>query len=65
MPVPIAAIQFEPRQFAHAENIAALRALVERAARDGARLIVTPEMGTTGYCWFDRAEVRPTNASPP
>lgn len=25
----------------------------------GARLIVTPEMGTTGYCWFDRAEVKP------
>jgi predicted amidohydrolase len=59
MPVPVAAIQFEPRQFAHAENIAALRTLVERAARDGARPIVTPEMGTTGYCWFNRAEVRP------
>jgi predicted amidohydrolase len=29
----------------------------EAAALAGARLIVTPEMGTTGYCWFDRAEV--------
>lgn len=43
--------------FAKAANIAALSALVEVAAADGARLIVTPEMGTTGYCWFGRAEV--------
>ena len=34
-------------------------ALVEQAAGKGARLIVTPEMGITGYCWFDRAEVQP------
>jgi predicted amidohydrolase len=33
--------------------------LVGKAASAGARLIVTPEMGTTGYCWYDRAEVKP------
>jgi hypothetical protein len=27
--------------------------------RVGARLVVTPEMGTTGYCWYDRAAVMP------
>ena len=54
-----AAIQFEPRQFDKEGNIAALLRLAEGAARDGARLIVTPEMGTTGYCWFDREEVAP------
>lgn len=41
------------------ENIARLLALVETAAQNGARLIVLPEMATTGYCWHDRDEVRP------
>ncbi|MEI4472074.1 nitrilase-related carbon-nitrogen hydrolase [Frigidibacter sp. MR17.24] len=54
-----AAIQFEPTMFRKEENICRLLALCETAARDGAKLIVTPEMGTTGYCWFSRAEVAP------
>src|SRR6266508_2519904 len=54
----IAAIQFEPILGARAENIARLLELTEEAARRGARLIVHPEMATTGYCWYDRAEVR-------
>lgn len=54
-----AAIQFEPTMFEKARNIGRLAALCEEAAEAGARLIVTPEMGTTGYCWFDRAEVKP------
>ncbi len=56
-PFRAAAVQFEPRQFAKAANLASLTALVEQAAREGAKLITTPEMGTTGYCWFDREEV--------
>jgi predicted amidohydrolase len=55
----VAAIQFEPRLGAKAENIARLLELAETAARHGARLIVLPEMATTGYCWYDREEVRP------
>jgi predicted amidohydrolase len=55
----VAAIQFEPIQGARAENIARLLELTEEAARRGARLIVHPEMATTGYCWYDRDEVRP------
>lgn len=55
----VAAVQFEPTMFEKDRNIARLLALVEEAAQSGARLIVTPEMGTTGYCWFDREEVAP------
>ena len=56
-PYRVAAIQFEPRLFAKAENLDALLALTEEAARGGAKLIVTPEMATTAYCWANRDEV--------
>ncbi len=55
----VATIQFEPTMFEKERNIARLLDMVTEAAENGARLIVTPEMGTTGYCWFDRAEVSP------
>jgi predicted amidohydrolase len=55
----VATVQFEPTMFEKERNIARLIELCEAAALAGARLIVTPEMGTTGYCWFDRAEVAP------
>jgi predicted amidohydrolase len=55
----VAAIQFEPLLGAKAENVARLLALAEQAAEGGARLIVLPEMATTGYCWHSRDEVRP------
>lgn len=54
-----AAVQFEPRMFAKQDNIAQLTSLVEQAAKAGAKLITTPEMATTGYCWFDREEIAP------
>ncbi|NDL62187.1 amidohydrolase [Enterobacteriales bacterium SAP-6] len=56
-PVSVAAIQFEPTQFRKEDNILRLLALAGEAASNGARLIVMPEMGTTGYCWMDREEV--------
>jgi predicted amidohydrolase len=55
----VAAVQFEPTMFEKERNIARLLELCEQAAAAGAKLIVTPEMGTTGYCWFDRSEVAP------
>jgi predicted amidohydrolase len=55
----VATVQFEPTMFEKPRNIARLLELCEGAATAGARLIVTPEMGTTGYCWFDRAEAAP------
>ena len=54
-----ASIQFEPSMFEKERNVSHLLEMVREAAASGARLIVTPEMGTTGYCWYDRAEVRP------
>lgn len=58
-PYLAAAIQFEPLMFAKEANVQQLLALVEQAAQKGARLITTPEMATTGYCWFDRQEIAP------
>lgn len=54
----VAAIQFEPLLGAKEQNLDRLEALTLEAARGGARLVVQPEMGTTGYCWFDRDEIR-------
>ncbi|WP_316229349.1 nitrilase-related carbon-nitrogen hydrolase [Bradyrhizobium sp. SZCCHNR1070] len=53
----VATVQFEPTLCEKERNIARLLELCEQAAAAGAKLIVTPEMGTTGYCWYDRAEV--------
>jgi predicted amidohydrolase len=52
-----AAIQFEPTLFEKERNIERLLALTEEAARAGAKLIVHPEMATTGYCWASREEI--------
>lgn len=54
-----AALQFEPRFGEKAHNLAQLLRLTEEAARAGARLIVLPEMATTGYCFRSRAEIAP------
>jgi predicted amidohydrolase len=58
-PSKVAAIQFEPVLFEKDSNIARLVALTEEAAQNGARLIVHPEMATTGYCWQSREEIAP------
>jgi predicted amidohydrolase len=61
----IATVQFEPLLFEKERNIQELLRLVRLAAGNGAKLIVTPEMGTTGYCWYDRDEVTPFVESVP
>ncbi|WP_409310197.1 nitrilase-related carbon-nitrogen hydrolase [Pectobacterium sp. B1J-3] len=58
-PFLAAAIQFEPTLAAKENNVRQLLAMVEQAAQQGARLITTPEMATTGYCWYDRREIAP------
>jgi predicted amidohydrolase len=58
-PYKVATVQFEPTLFEKDRNVARLLDLCGEAAEAGAKLIVTPEMGTTGYCWRDRAEVAP------
>ncbi|MEA4894926.1 MAG: nitrilase-related carbon-nitrogen hydrolase [Oscillospiraceae bacterium] len=54
-----AAITCDPKLKMKEQNIAEQCALVEEAARNGAKLIALPEMSTTGYCWYDREEIRP------
>src|SRR4051812_38581426 len=56
-PYRVAAIQFEPTLFSKPANLEALLRLTEEAASGGARLIVTPEMATTAYCWATREEI--------
>ncbi|MEO8970662.1 MAG: nitrilase-related carbon-nitrogen hydrolase [Ktedonobacteraceae bacterium] len=55
----VAAIQYESTLGAREQNIGDLLRLVEEAAQHEARLIVLPEMATTGYCWESREEITP------
>jgi len=57
LPYRVAAIQFEPTLFGKSANLETLLRLAEEAAAGGARLIVTPEMATTAYCWATRDEI--------
>jgi predicted amidohydrolase len=56
-PYRVAAIQFEPTLFSKSANLEALLRLTNEAAAEGAKLIVTPEMATTAYCWATRDEI--------
>ena len=58
-PYTVAAIQFDPVLGEKDTNISHLLRLTEEAAQHGARLIVHPELATTGYCWLSREEVAP------
>lgn len=51
-----AAIQYNSRLLDKAYNISQLEAWTRRAVKDGARLVVLPEMGTTGYYLSGRAQ---------
>lgn len=55
----VAAVQFEPRMGDKESNVARLLSLTEEAAGRGCRLVVWPEMATTGYCWYSREEILP------
>lgn len=58
-PYKVAAIQFDPVLGEKDNNISRLLHLTKEAAQHGARLIVHPELATTGYCWLSREEVAP------
>src|SRR5260221_456671 len=55
----VAAIQYESTLGEKEKNVSDLLRLVEIAAQHEARLIVLPEMATTGYCWESRDEIAP------
>ena len=55
----VAAIQFKPVKGDAVAAVAALAVLVEQAATQGAKLVVCPEMATTGYLFRDANTARP------
>jgi predicted amidohydrolase len=57
-PVRVAAVRFGPEIGAVAANRRASLAAIARAAAAGARLVVLPELATSGYCFHDAAEAR-------
>jgi predicted amidohydrolase len=61
----VAAIQYEPTLGEKEKNICDLLALVEDAASHGARLIVLPELATTGCSWISREDIAPYTESVP
>ena len=59
MKYKVAGINYDPVLYEKERNIKELYALMEEAAQNGAKLITMPEMATTGYCWYNREEVKP------
>lgn len=55
-PITVASIQMEPRIGHKEENVARSVALIERAAADGAALVVLPELTNSGYMFDSREE---------
>ena len=55
----LAAIQYRPPKGRPDQARAELHALVGEAAEQGAKVIVCPEMATTGYIWTSAAEIGP------
>jgi len=59
MKYKVASVQIEPTLFEKDINVKEQLVLAEEAASAGAKLIVFPEMSTTGYCFANRAELDP------
>jgi len=55
----VAAVQYRPPKGEPGAARLALIDAVAQAGRDGARIIVCPEMATTGYIWTDAATLLP------
>ena len=53
----VAAIQFNPELGVLGKNVDALAERFEQAAKSGAKIIVAPEMATTGYLYRDRTDI--------
>jgi len=58
-PFKVAAVEFNPLFKQREQNFPAMEALVKQAAEDQAKLILFPEMSTTGYLYGSRAEIAP------
>lgn len=58
-PFKVASIQFNPILNERAKNVDELLKLTEEAFKNGAKLVVAPEMSTTGYYYADRESIKP------
>jgi predicted amidohydrolase len=58
-PFKAAVVQFNPILNERDKNIEALAAAFEEAMKNGAKLVVAPEMSTTGYHYDNRAAIAP------
>ena len=58
-PFKAAVVEFNPVLNDRETNVTKLAAALEEAAAAGARLIVAPEMSTTGYAYADRQAIAP------
>ncbi|MDR0622090.1 MAG: nitrilase [Deltaproteobacteria bacterium] len=58
-PFKVAVVEFYPTLNDRDGNLPKLAAAVEEAASNGARLIVAPEMSTTGYAYVSREAIAP------
>lgn len=54
-----AVIQYKPPKGNIPEALAQIESLVHTAAKEGAKLIVLPEMATTGYIWPNKEAILP------
>jgi predicted amidohydrolase len=54
-----AAIQYKPPKGNVTQALHEIEALLEEAVKGGAKLIVLPEMATTGYIWPDKESILP------
>ncbi len=59
MSLTVSAIQFEPEFKNKERNLKEIESLIRKSAQKGARLIVAPEMATTGYIWNNIEEIKP------
>lgn len=55
----VAAVQMDVKILDNESNLAKVLELLERAARDGAKLVVFPECALSGYCFTSREEALP------
>jgi predicted amidohydrolase len=55
--VKVATIEFAPEEGKVAANVARMVTLATEAGENGAKMIVLPEMATSGYSFFSRAEI--------
>ncbi|MGD6843127.1 nitrilase-related carbon-nitrogen hydrolase [Bacillus infantis] len=58
-PFEVASVQFNPILNERDKNVEELLKVTEEAFKKGARLVVAPEMATTGYYYADRKAIEP------